>query len=106
MPQCIGAIDGSICIFHRLLCVTPITIIIKAGTQCLLQAVVDYKYCFLDIYTGWAGSVHDARVLAHSTFYRKANAGQLLSQTRWSQHTSVCLWRLSVSHATMADEAI
>ena len=47
----------------------------------LIQAVVDYKYCFLDIYTGWPGSVHDARVLAHSTFYKKANAGQLLSHT-------------------------
>ena len=30
---------------------------------------------------GWPGSVHDARVLAHSTFYKKANAGQLLSHT-------------------------
>ena len=47
----------------------------------LIQVVVDYKYCFLDIYTEWPGSVHDARVLAHSTFYKKANAGQLLSHT-------------------------
>ena len=47
----------------------------------LTRAVVDYKYCFLDIYTGWPGSVHDAHVLAHSTFYKKANAGQLLSHT-------------------------
>ena len=33
----------------------------------------------LDIYTGWLGSVHDARVLAHSNFYKKVNASQLLS---------------------------
>ena len=46
----------------------------------LIQAVVDYKYCFLDIYNGWPGSVHD-RGLAHSTFYKKANSGQLLSRT-------------------------
>ena len=34
----------------------------------------------MDIYTGWPGSVHDARVLTHSTFYKKANTGQLLSR--------------------------
>ena len=28
---------------------------------------------------GWPGSVYDACVLAHSTFYKKANTGQLLS---------------------------
>ena len=28
---------------------------------------------------GWPGSVHDACVLAHSSFYKKANTGKLLS---------------------------
>ena len=47
----------------------------------LLRAVVNYKFYFLDVYTGWPGTVHDAHVLAigHSTFYKNTNAGQLLS---------------------------
>ena len=51
----------------------------KGWYSVLVQAVVDYRYCFLDIYAGWPGSVHDARVLVHSSFYKKADAGQLLS---------------------------
>ena len=45
----------------------------------VLQAVVDYRFCFLDFYTGWPGSVYDTHVLAHSTLYKKANTGQLFS---------------------------
>ena len=78
VPQCIGAMDGS----H-----TPVsppslchTDYYNRKVSILIQAVVYYKYCFLDIYTGWPGIVHDACVLAHSSFYRKANAGQLLSE--------------------------
>ena len=55
-----------------------------------MQAVVDYRYCFLDIYVGWPGSVNDARVFVHSSFYRKANSGQLLSNaTRQINHVNV-----------------
>ena len=46
-----------------------------------MQAVVDYRYCFLYVYTEWPGSVNDARVFVHSSFYRKANSAQLLSNT-------------------------
>jgi len=81
VPQCIGAIDGSrVPVSPPALCHTDYYNH-KGWHSVLIRAVVDYKYCFLDIYTGWPGSVHDARVLAHSTFYRKANAGQLLSST-------------------------
>ena len=48
--------------------ITLRTLASSAEYSVLIQAVVDYKYCFLDIYTGWPGSMHDARVLAHSTF--------------------------------------
>ena len=81
VPQCIGAIDGShIPVLPPTLCHTDYYNR-KGWYSVLIQAVVDYKYCFLDIYTGWPGSVHNACVLAHSTFYKKANAGQLLSHT-------------------------
>jgi len=81
VPQCIGAIDGShVPVSPPALCHTDYYNR-KGWYSALIRAVVDYKYCFLDIYTGWPGFVHDALVLAHSTFYRKANAGQLLSST-------------------------
>ena len=78
VPQCIGAIDGS----H--IPVSPSAYHTdyyncKGWYSVLVQAVVDYRYCFLDIYARWPGSVHNARVLVHSSFYKKADAGQLLS---------------------------
>jgi len=56
--------------FHHLHCVTLITIIVKGWYSVLIQAVVDYKYCFLDIHTRWPFSVHDACVLAQSTYQK------------------------------------
>lgn len=79
MPQCIGAIDGS----H-----IPVSPPSAYHTDyynhmglysSLIQTVIDYRCCFRDIYAGWPGSVHYARVLVHSSFYKKADAGQLLS---------------------------
>ena len=43
-----------------------------------MQAVVDFRYLFLDVYIGWPGKVHDARVLVNSTAYQKATSGTLL----------------------------
>ena len=42
-----------------------------------MQAVVDHQYCFMDIYIGWPGSTHDARVLANSDVFKKGEAGTL-----------------------------
>ena len=77
-PQCIGAIDG-----------THIPIIApkehpldyynrKGYHSVLMQALVDDQYRFLDVYTGWPGSVHDARVLGNSKLYQKCEAGSFL----------------------------
>ncbi|XP_063775474.1 putative nuclease HARBI1 [Pseudophryne corroboree] len=71
-PQCAGAIDG-----------THIPIIAprdnpadyynrKGWHSIVLQAVVDHKYCFTDVYIGWPGRAHDARVLANSDLYKIA----------------------------------
>ena len=80
-PQCVGAVDGT----H---------IPILAPQQCakdyynrkgyhsiLMQAVVDHQYCFTDIYIGWPGSVHDARVFKNSEIFRKCENGQLVSSS-------------------------
>ena len=40
----------------------------------LIQAIVNHNYLFTDIYIGWPGRVHDARVLVHSDFYKQAVA--------------------------------
>ena len=34
-----------------------------------MQAVVDYQGLFIDVYIGWPGKVHDARVFVNSSFY-------------------------------------
>lgn len=71
-PQCAGAIDG-----------THIPIIAptdnpadyhnrKGWHSIILQAVVDHNYCFTDVFIGWPGRSHDARVLANSELYKIA----------------------------------
>lgn len=41
-----------------------------------LQAMVDMRMKFTDMYTGWPGSINDARILTKSTLYSLAEAGK------------------------------
>ena len=50
----------------------------KGWYSMILQGVVDGQYCFLDVYTGWPGSIHDARVFAHSPLSKQVTDGKLL----------------------------
>ena len=50
----------------------------KGWYSMLVQAVVDHDYLFRDLCVGWPGSVHDARVLANSTLFKKATSGEPL----------------------------
>ena len=50
----------------------------KGWYSVLVQAVVDHNYLFRDLCIGWPGSVHDARVLANSSVFRKVTSGELL----------------------------
>ena len=79
IPQCAGGIDGSHIpikppsanhtdYYNR-----------KGWYSVLLQAVVDHDYIFRDVVIGWAGSVHDARVLANSQVYHKATNRKILN---------------------------
>ena len=46
--------------------------------------VVDSQSHFIDVNIGWPGKLHDARVLANYTLYRKANSVTLLPD--WKQN--------------------
>ena len=78
-PNAVGAIDGShISIkaphvnhddfFNR-----------KQNYSINLQGVVDADEKFIDVSTGWLGSIHDARVLRLSTLYRRAKNDVILT---------------------------
>lgn len=82
-PQTAGAIDG-----------THIPILKPKGNSgpdyynrkgfysIVMQAVVDFRGRFMDIYLGWPGKVHDARVFSNSSLYAKGQAGTLLPDTK------------------------
>ena len=54
----------------------------KGWYSIILQGVVDHNYLFEDIYVGWPGNVHDARVLAHSSIYAKASHGEIFPEDK------------------------
>ena len=54
----------------------------KGFHSIVMQALVDYRYRFMDIYIGWPGSVHDARVLTYSDLFAKGEEGTLLTDSK------------------------
>ena len=51
-----------------------------------MQGTVNYLGQFVDIYVGWPGRVHNARVFANSTLYKKGQDGVLLPN--WTETIS------------------
>ena len=80
-PQCFGAIDGT----HIPIIAprdNPLDYYNRKGAHpIVLQALVDYEYKFMNIYVGWPGTVHDARILANSVVLVEVNL-VILYQTR------------------------
>ncbi|XP_071947392.1 uncharacterized protein [Antedon mediterranea] len=76
-PQCVGAIDGShipIIAPHD----RPNDYYNRKGWHSIvLQAVADHMLRFTNIYVGWPGRVHDARILRNSDIFEKGENRQL-----------------------------
>ena len=76
-PQVVGAIDGS----HIALKTVPVNEWIeyfnrKQDYSVVIQGVASFK--FLDVGTGYPGSIHDARILRLSKLHSKIDQGNLL----------------------------
>lgn len=83
-PQCAGVVDGT-----HIPIVSPQEYPAdyfnrKGWHSILMQGTVNHLGHFVDVYIGWPGRVHDARVFTNSTLYRKGQEGALLPQ--WVEH--------------------
>ncbi|KAJ8018434.1 Protein ANTAGONIST OF LIKE HETEROCHROMATIN PROTEIN 1 [Holothuria leucospilota] len=79
-PQVAGAIDGS-----HIPILAPVDFPNdyynrKGHHSIVLQAVVDYRYRFTDVFIGWPGSVHDARILSNSDIFMRGQEGTLFPE--------------------------
>ena len=79
-PQVVGAIDGS----HIPLKRVPVNERIeyfsrKRDYSIVVQAVADASFKFLDVGTGFPGSIHDARILRLSKLHREVGQGNWLN---------------------------
>ena len=71
----------------------------KGFYSVILQAVVDHNLLFTDLFIGWPGSVHDARVLANSALYLKCNSKE------WLQGDSLHVNNTNLSIFLIGDSA-
>ena len=80
IPQVVGAIDGSHIEIISPDCVSKVDYYSRKQKYTInTQAVVGGDLMFLDVATGFPGSMHDARVLRATSFFQKAERGDILS---------------------------
>ena len=66
--QCAGAIDGSDIPVRAPAMNRTDYYNRKGWYSIIVQIVVDHNYLLRNVYSGWPGNMHDARVLANSLF--------------------------------------
>ena len=76
-PQCGGAVDGTHIPIEAPRYNAADYYNRKGWHSVSLQGVVDHEAFFTDIYVGWPGRVHDARVLKNSDIYVRGESGCL-----------------------------
>jgi hypothetical protein len=82
-PQTAGAIDGAHIPIIRPQENATDYFNRKGYHSLVMQAVVDFRGLFTDVYIGWPGRVHDARIFSNSDLFAKGSDGQLFpDQTR------------------------
>uniref|UniRef100_K7F5R2 DDE Tnp4 domain-containing protein n=1 Tax=Pelodiscus sinensis TaxID=13735 RepID=K7F5R2_PELSI len=78
-PNCGGAIDGTHIPIHA-----PhhraAQYISRKSYFLVLQALVNHRGLFTDIFVGWSGRAHDARIFRNSSLYRKLESGTFFPQ--------------------------
>ena len=72
-PNVVGAIDGS----HITIKALQVR---ETNYSINLQGVVDAADKFIDVSTGWPGSIHDARISRLSTLYLRAGNNLILTE--------------------------
>ena len=101
-PQAAGAIDGS-----HIPIVRPQESASdynwKGYYSIIMQGLVDFRSLFTDVYIGWPGKVHDARVFANTSIYQKGIIGTLLPD--WKRTicgTEVLMYNIKTMYNTLS----